>query len=492
MPVRGVIVVHGVGSHKKGQFLEAVLDPMLRFLRGSFGDANVKIRQRPDHGHAGGTLEFLDERWEVREVWWGQAFHPPRAQRVLMWGFRVLWSQARNFVVGSLPFVRRNPWPPSDDAIYARRALRPLRKLYDVVVGLAALLAFEVAYLVILLIASLFYALALLPEWLIFPRFLSALVQRIVSWVVESPGDQYALMYTDVGASSARMEMVDALRPFFDAAHPDYVACDSVTVIAHSGGATVAFGALSDPNLWKEWTGTEGPPMDMTLFTVGSSLTISNENVPSHPVWKKPLPARIRWIDVWARYDYIPHGPPSRELKSKVRGPAGEFHTVRVVNLDSPFGDHSAYWANHEEVVSRFVYEIAGRPTPAAPGQPSTSGAQIREAVDKTLDKIGEHRRRIGILALARLGLATVVVAGAVVANASLIKLGDWLSSWLPAASDWPQPLRWLAQRLPDSAPEFVIGLVAVGLIAYALWRVITLWFGALLYKDPWARSGRS
>ena len=145
------------------------------------------------------------------------------------------------------PFLRRNPWPRTADPIYGRRKTSRAGRLYDLIVGLTALVAFELAYLLVLLLASAFAVLALLPQWLIFPRFLGVLVQRLASWLVGSPGDQYALMFTDVGASSARTEMVDALRSLLDTQNPDHDPCESVTVIAHSGGATVAFGALSDP-----------------------------------------------------------------------------------------------------------------------------------------------------------------------------------------------------------------------------------------------------
>ena len=176
MPVRGVIVIHGVGSHKKGEFLEAVLDPMVRFLRASFPDEKVhaRMRQRPDHGPAGGTVEFLDERWEVREVWWGQAFHPQPKHRVIRWGFRVLLFHARNFVAGMFPFLRRNPWPRTTDPIYGRRKTSRAGRLYDLIVGLTALVAFELAYLLVLLLASAFYVLAQLEccLWQILPVYL--------------------------------------------------------------------------------------------------------------------------------------------------------------------------------------------------------------------------------------------------------------------------------------------------------------------------------
>ena len=403
----------------------------------------------------------------------------------------MLVINALNFLVGIFPFLRRKPWTPCDYEIYRRKPLTSWSRPYDVVVGLAADGLFVLAYVPLLALASALYLLALLPDALIFPKWLRVLVVKLVSVLVESAGDQYALMYTETAASSVRQRLIDVMRPFMDEQNAGEEAYDTACVISHSGGATVAFSALSDPELWREWTGSPEPPVDMTLFTVGSSLTIANENVPEHPMWDSPLPKNIAWIDVWARYDWAPHGPPSRELAQKVHGSEGRFCTVRVVNLDSVFGDHSAYWKNYEEVVSRLVYEIAGRPQPAqGPGQ-TTSEAQVRAAVEKAIERIPGHRRRIGAVSFARVAIIAALAVIGGLFGGGFAATGSFVLSRIPETDTWPQPLSWLVGAIPSVVLEFVVGFVLFVLLVHAVWRLILLWLGPVLYKDPWGESNR-
>ena len=266
MGVRAVFLVHGVGSQKKGQFLESVLEPLQRFLRLEFRDElRAAIDQRPPDGPAHATIEFLDERWEITEVWWAEAFYAQPAQRILKWGFVALFRNLGNFAVGTVPFLRRlfgqRPAPPCQDSVYTGVVLGTRSRLYDLIVGPAAAVVFLLAALPLLLLATAFYLLALLPKWLIFPSWLRSVVVGLVSYLVEGFGDQYALMYSETAAASARQVLVEALRPYMDTQGPGRMNCDSVSVIAHSGGATVCLQALSDPKLWREWTGTSEPPM---------------------------------------------------------------------------------------------------------------------------------------------------------------------------------------------------------------------------------------
>ncbi len=348
MSVRAVFLVHGVGEHKRGQFLEAVLEPLMRFLRTSFADPHVTVHQRPANGPAHATIEFLNERWEVWEVWWTQAFHAQTGQRVLLWAYRALALKALRFLAGTLPFYRTRRTPPTTHPVYQGPPITYGGVVYDIVVGLSLTMILVLAYIPLLLLASVLYVLSLLPAWLFFPRLLRVAVVKLASYVVQGPGDQYALMFTETAAAAAQQPFRDVLGLYFDPSRTDRRHCDSATVIAHSAGATLAFATLSDPVLWRTWTGTSEPPVDMTLFTVGSSLTVSDDNVPNHPMWQTSLPQRITWVDLWARYDPVPQGPPRRQLAQRVRGPAGHFFTVRVVNMDSPFSDHTEYWANHE------------------------------------------------------------------------------------------------------------------------------------------------
>jgi len=68
MPDLAMSVVHGVGAHKQGEFLQAVVEPLASFPRNQFEGVRVASQLRPEHGPATSRLDFLDEHWYVREV----------------------------------------------------------------------------------------------------------------------------------------------------------------------------------------------------------------------------------------------------------------------------------------------------------------------------------------------------------------------------------------------------------------------------------------
>ena len=385
MSVRAVFLVHGVGSHKKGELLEGFLEPFLWYLREDF-PTKVRVRQRPNGTPAEATVEFLDERWEIKEVWWQEAFYRQPARRVLLWGVKVLFWHAGNILAGALPLFRgtgRAPRTPIDPVYsYSSPTIALLSRLYDIFAGISLAALYILLLLRLITLAVVISLVALLPLGRL-TGWLGRLSTRIVMEFVASGGDQYALMYTQVAAQSIRQQLLDAMAPFTASQRRDPI--DSAAVIAHSAGTTLAYSVLNDANTW--WASGGAPPFPVTLVTVGSSLNISNENVPLHPMWK-PLPSTIEWVDFWARYDWVPHGPPSIALTRKVRGQGvGGYTPIRVVNRDSILMDHSLYWSNIEEVVSRLLYIIAGKPRPAgALAQPSPPGEQIRSKVDKSLN----------------------------------------------------------------------------------------------------------
>ena len=86
-------------------------------------------------------------------------------------------------------------------------------------------------------------------------------------------------------------------------------------------------------------------------------------------------------MDLWARYDWAPHGPADEGLAKLIKGDNKDYYSVRVVNKDNPLRDHHEYWGNHEEVVSRLVYEIAGRP-------PLDSGDSENSPLSETQQKL--------------------------------------------------------------------------------------------------------
>lgn len=487
MGTRAVFLVHGVGSHKKGEWLESFLEPLLWYLQEDFS-TRVRVRQRPTGTPAEATVEFLDERWETKEVWWQEAFYPQPARRVLLWGVKVLIFHAGNIFAGALPLFRgtgRASRSPVDQ-VYSysppRRAL--LSRLYDIFAGISLAATFFLLLLPVITLAAVISLAALLPLGRL-TGWLGRLSTRIVLEFVASGGDQYALMYTQVAAQAMRQQLLDALAPFTDGQRRSSV--DSAVVIAHSAGATLAYSVLNDPNTWRASGGV--PPFPITFVTAGSSLNISSENVPHHPMWK-PLSRTIEWVDVWARYDWVPHGPPSKALVSKVRGEVGGYTPIRVVNRDSILMDHSLYWSNIEEVMSRLLYIIAGNPRRAAdPAHPSTPGEKIRAKVDKSLRGIPSRRKRVGVISLLRLGVPVVLAILAVAAplRQAYVQLGE-LVVLLP--EDLPAPLDFL-ERLAvgvNKAPEWLVGYLLLLLAAFLVYGAATSLLGAVLFKEPWRK----
>ena len=506
MPTRAVFLVHGVGAQKKGEFLQGVLDPLLTFLENNFEVTEKRVVLRPEEGPAFAEVSFRSgevlERWEIWEAYWADAFHDLKPQEVLVWGWRTGILNLGNIFVGSVPglrrllqrvFRRKGPLGiTEDDPFYPRVRRGVWARAYDLVVGLALAAILLATYFPILLTASALYVLALLPKWLLFPDWLRTLVVRLVAAVMEGPGDQYMLMFTQAARESVNRRLIELMEPYLDQSRPDESRkhCDSVAVIAHSGGTTVSFATLSDPDLRSRW-GT--PQTRISLLTTGSSLNIARESAPDHPMWGNRLP-HMGWVDLWARYDYISHGPAGRDLVEAVRGTSpgglrGYYRSVRVVNRDSPFSDHHTYWGNHEEVVSRFLYEIPREQHDAPPPE------EIGRVVRGMLDRIAEHRRRIRLKTFAALVVALVAIAAGtwlkVIDDRGLIELiGDWVlgavAALLGDESAESGLLRWLRQ----SAPQVVRIVVGAGLLGSAFftgWQLLSLSLGP---RAPRVRRG--
>jgi hypothetical protein len=234
-------------------------------------------------------------------------------------------------------------------------------------------------------------------------------------------------------------------------------------------------------------------------MTLGSALKISYENVRQHPIWDRPLPPHVRWVDLWARYDWAPHGPANEELAKLIMGENDDYYSVRVVNKDNPLRDHHEYWGNHEEVVSRLVYEIAGRPSLDSDDSENPPASETqRKLVAGICENIGlieKHRRRVGFINFSAI---LAVIAGAILVALSstvqdwIIDLGAGFLNWLPESKKWADPIPWITDQLGGTAADFVFGLLAVFIVVYAAWRLFNLWFGAIFQKDPWERNAIS
>ncbi|MSQ22483.1 MAG: hypothetical protein EXR53_04145 [Dehalococcoidia bacterium] len=94
---RGIIVIHGIGEQKKGDFLSEVINPLAGFLESKGGEVDFEPeialgfkpgQERPAevslmvYGPGGG---FAAE-WRMREAHWAASFRPPTFSQMLKLG----------------------------------------------------------------------------------------------------------------------------------------------------------------------------------------------------------------------------------------------------------------------------------------------------------------------------------------------------------------------------------------------------------------------
>ena len=108
MPIRPIFLIHGVGNHKRGQFLSAVTEPLIQFLDTELGHEYVEaeVHLRPEHGPAHATLKFEDEEWQIWEAYWQESFYPLKSYWALTWGFNILRYHAWSMLKGFIPYLR--------------------------------------------------------------------------------------------------------------------------------------------------------------------------------------------------------------------------------------------------------------------------------------------------------------------------------------------------------------------------------------------------
>lgn len=191
------------------------------------------------------------------------------------------------------------------------------------------------------------------------------------------------------------------------------------------------------------------------------------------------LPKLERWVDIFAAADPVPNGPLAEGLASE-----GEvFESVEVENRASYLLDHTSYWLNVEQVVSRVGCEIlqhAGIATPA-----NLTAAALAKLSDR-------RRRRVRALRRARLTSGSTLLLAAVANWNWLLELGLRLRSPLIGwAKEVPLIGQWLASaiRLDENAvatASIVVLLVAAlcHVVLAALWSAWDRSAGRVFLRD--------
>jgi hypothetical protein len=132
----------------------------------------------------------------------------------------------------------------------------------------------------------------------------------------------------------------------------------TITVLAHSGGAPLAWWMLSNPAVQSRQTST---PYRYRLLTVGAALNWAKRGFAGYATpLDRPLvnagleeAARTYWLNVYGTWDPVPHGPVRpREFAGWRTWPDVNAPNRAVRNLGAPVpSEHGEYWRNQQEFV---------------------------------------------------------------------------------------------------------------------------------------------
>ena len=495
MRYRGIVIVHGVGSTRKGSYIDSFAEPLAAYVGTSLGFDNVSldVNHEPDGG--GQTWATLclgtrgtetDETWHIREAWWTESFRASKPQSVLFWGviagLTLLWSSFKNVVFR--PFLRfvAAGWYYSLSVGQTDKYGRPLangmeadeanqgvwtlarapfwKRLIDALMWTTLVAFYLLVAVALVVIVVPIYIFLLTPLSFVLPKQVAAVSRKILSILLSTVGDQQALTTRMFALASASHQVERALWTMLSAEGlrhrareaPGFTGSETVTVVAHSGGAVVSYDALAGDALGR-WQGEELPdglrrPARLNWFTAGSGLNLAfNMHRRKHPqdiaFWRR-IDGFVNWVNVYARYDPIPQGPAPRGLVDRVMGedrratephaanlpPRPPYVCLRVVNTDFPADDHFGYWDNHDEVLSRLVHVICDDRLASEPLDPdrcefrSTGFAPLDDGIRSSVAAGRAHRTRV-LMQHVPLYLALGLFVTAVFTIGR--ELGEWL-----------------------------------------------------------------
>ncbi len=397
-------------------------------------------------------------RLDFREVWWAESFGQPDIATTIRWA-RVQWREQWHHLlipiggrIGPAHTAARAPARQTPQALTYRplqgggerrsegaeaaedarggaaraRSLEARLQLAQRVGLRAALWLYDLfqyvwkalqwliltpAITLLLLVMGVVQVLALVPflRPAIVAGFNAITDTIMLHWVAEV--QVYLLDYTRSSAIRQRFERE------LDAFLRD-PACERVVVLAESMGTVIAYEGLTTILAQPDLPNAEKP---ITFICLGAALRrvwLLADADPHrlHGV----MPAHVRWLNFWARYDPIPAGPLSPSSlpaldewdDPDVPNPypamcASLEHceNIDVVNTDSTLADHTSYWDNLEQVVGPIARElVAGHPA-------------LERAVQAHLATEDDVRRRRGRIAIR----ATVAILGGLAAGVGFL-----------------------------------------------------------------------
>ena len=469
----GVVFVHGIGSQEQGEILRdwggAIASVLIDFRVASGADGDPVLATQLDPGAPGRIFVELqlpettdskgkpvpEEHWLLTEAWWAHEITPPSFGQMAQWlgpdGAvpRIVktiiprttgQSDPRSLVSSPEPAGKRLPDAPQRETgerrsqklgDRAQRAMTgwredPVAHTRSWLVRVGAWAYLQAFSALLLLIYGILRSIeSLIP---IGPLANGALTRPIDRFVLEWFGDVFVLLGVPAQAASVRGRLARAITDLHEAN------ASEIVVIAHSGGAIVAWTTLADDDT---------PDHVDLLVTIGEGLNLG-WNITSGDgtsddadgmldrarhrfrlLYQPLLAVRegLRWVDYWGSRDPAPSGsldPPDSDLE-----PPGErFISMPIWNLLSFREDHGGYWENDEEFVIPLLRRLEG----TRPGGASYFGSQA----DHDL-RSNRRRRRVSVLSVWRQVCLMAPVAAVItsfVAGKTLVPgLGDSIAA---------------------------------------------------------------
>jgi hypothetical protein len=516
---RGIVVTHGVGSQRRIDQLDDVVEPLMTFLCRALGYENVHLVARTqvsDDLLASAVIHLTPpngapEEWHVREAWWAESFRSSPSATVLPWAIgaaafhlRSTWQNVFVRNVGRV--LGRGPAPPQE-GIWGVVGAGPGRALADVLIWLVVTIGYLGIYLLGALLIIPLYVFLLLPFALLWPAGIGRLQRSLVNMLTGGIGDQHATTNRQVAVAGAADTIARALWYFLAPNRPNERRYDTVTLIAHSGGCVVSYAALARHDV-QRWLCESRSLRRVTWITVGSGLNLAwrmraKTKARDKAFWSRRLRETVNWIDIYSRYDPVPQGPAPEGLVRSIMGEERRpYVSIRVANHDWPLTDHGAYWDNLEEAMSRIVHAVTDsrlgqQPLHELGGSYSQVNTEdgthhphaLAAAVERATKEAGARRARV---TTRRLGSFILVAAGALLVFGWGPSLGAWVLGERQSLFrlPWP-PVQW-RQTFGDLVPRqigpiafeeqrsWIVGVLAIVILVYSLaiiGRLVAHWW---------------
>jgi pimeloyl-ACP methyl ester carboxylesterase len=336
----GVVFVHGIGQQSESYTVREFGGPLLHWLQEwhkrrdrdlcvTSSDLTYgELAERP----ARFTLE-LDaleghpaQTWILAEAWWAARLSAPNLDEMTWWGLKSAIVRCLNLAEVVVASFRKLPQSP--------------KAIIELVSSLLLFLGYVAAAVLSIPLILGLYVLAQIPGPV------EQAVMGLRNFVQDQIGDFYTFMWDDIQAVHIRGSVAAAIHFLVEKR-----GCERIAVIAHSQGTVVAYDALSSGAVL---------PADLarvrTFITFGSALNNAWDKrlVPARTCrLREPLPASMRWINVWSAYDPVSGGELS--TPPHIRRPDEQ---IEVTNWMNVILDHGGYFTNREEFLSRLAQEI--------------------------------------------------------------------------------------------------------------------------------------